>query len=159
MYVSTRPLVEIQNLQEIFASTHLLCNLVYVHILYILLFLWWLVFPCFCDHFYITKTIICKNCNLCVDLERRGVQVLSNPPPPPHPEKKLKLCLRPPIPQANLYFTWNPPSFPRKNFWFPIQNMLRNKSNYILSGSFTYKNMNMTKMNQFNLANELAIYN
>lgn len=145
MYVSARPLVEIQNLQEIFASTHLLCNLVYVHILYILLFLWWLIFPCFCDHFYITKTIICKNCNLCVDLERRGVQVLSNPPPP-HPEK-IKI-----MPQT-------PHSSPRKKFWFPIQYMLRNKSNYILSGSFTYKNMNMTKMNQFNLANELAIYN
>lgn len=142
MYVSARPLVEIQNLQEIFASTHLLCNLVYVHILYILLFLWWLSFPCFCDHFYITKTIICKNCNLCVDLERRGVQVLPTPPP-----EKIKI-----MPQT-------PHSSPRKKFWFPIQYMLRNKSNYILSGSFTYKNMNMTKMNQFNLANELAIYN
>lgn len=114
MYVSARPLVEIQNLQEIFASTHLLYNLVYVHILYILSFLWWLIFPCFCEHFYITKTIICKNCNLCVDLERRGVQVLSNPPPPPPPRENLKLCLRPPIPQANLDFTWNPPPPPEK---------------------------------------------
>lgn len=105
-------------------------------------FWWWLIFPCFCEHFYITKTIICKNCNLCVDLERRGVQVLSTPPP-----EKIKI-----MPQT-------PHSSPRKKFWFPIQNMLRNKSNYILSGSFTYKNMNMTKMNQFNLANELAIYN
>lgn len=96
MYVSTRPLVEIQNLQEIFASTHLLCNLVYVHILYTLLFLWWLIFPCFCDHFYITKTIICKNCNLCVDLERRGGPGPLYPPP--HPPRKLKLCLRPPTP-------------------------------------------------------------
>lgn len=158
MYVSARPLVEIQNLQEIFASTHLLYNLVYVHILYILSFLWWLIFPCFCEHFYITKTIICKNCNLCVDLERRGVQVLSNPPPPPTP-RKFKIMPQTPHPPGKLRFYLEPPSSPRKNFWFPIQYMLRNKSNFILSGSFTYKIMNMTKMNQFNLANELAIYN
>lgn len=115
MYVSARPLVEIQNLQEIFASTHLLYNLVYVHILYILLFLWWLIFPCFCDHFYITKTIICKNCNLCVDLERRGVQVLSNPPPP----EKIKIMPQTPHPPGKLIFYLEPPLLPQKKFLIP----------------------------------------
>lgn len=34
--------------------------------------------------------------------------------PPPPPRENLKLCLRPPIPQANLDFTWNPPPPPEK---------------------------------------------
>lgn len=85
MYVSARPLVEIQNLQEIFASTHLLTAEI------------------------VTHAPIWRG-------RGGGVQVLYPPP------GKIK--------------------------------------NYISSGSFTLKKkMNITKLNQLHLANELAIHN
>lgn len=77
-------------------------------------FWWWLIFPCFCEHFYITKTIICKNYNLCVDLERRGVQVLSNPPP-----EKIKIMPQTPHPPGKLIFYLEPPLLPQKKFLIP----------------------------------------